>query len=176
MINNEIALTNVRDILNILADHGTTAWAQDGTLLGLVRDGCVIPWDHDTDTGCFATDWTGLATPALEAAGFHLDLTLGTPEDGWQHRWSRDGVKTDIFFYYTNPDTTIWHAAYLQLTHQYRFTYDRFDLAPLDTSVGPMLAPAPPEVFLETKYGPTWQTPTRAWNFATSPLNSRPNQ
>jgi hypothetical protein len=176
VINNAVALRNVHDLLSILNSAGITSWVQDGTLLGLIRDGRVIPWDHDTDIGCFASGWKDAVIPELEAAGFRLDATLGERDNGWQHRWTRENVKTDIFFYYTNADLTIWHAAYMQRTKQYRFQYNLFGLAPIQTSAGPMMAPDPPEIFLETKYGSSWRTPTNRWHFATSPKNGRPNQ
>lgn len=171
MIDNDIALRNVHDMLQILNNLRITSWVQDGTLLGLMRDGCVIRWDHDTDIGAYASHWLPKAHLELEEAGFQLDGVLGTTMNGWQHRWIREGVKTDIFFYYRNEDDTIWHAAYLADKTQYRFTYPTFNLATIETSAGPMLAPDPPERFLETKYGPDWRTPQRRWHFATSPLN-----
>jgi len=174
-LDNGRALANVRDMLNTLATHGVRAWVQDGTLLGLVRDGRVIPWDHDTDVGAYHVDWHDKAHRALLESGWHLKGTLGKPDNGLQHRWTRDGVKTDIFFYYTNPDDSIWHAAYVSGTRQYRFTYAPFTTAPISTSAGMMLAPDPPEAFLRTKYGDDWRTPRRQWHFARDPKNaSRP--
>lgn len=166
-------LENVRDILTVLNATGVRSWVQDGTLLGIVRDGKPIPWDHDTDTGARIEDLHDGVLPALAAAGFTLKGALGAPENGLQWRLVRDGIKTDVFWYYPNPDGTHWHAAYVGGSLQWRFTYPVFPVAPIDTSVGSMLAPAPPEAFLETKYGPGWRTPTRRWHFATSPLNGR---
>jgi len=171
MINNREAIKNTRDILDTLASCGINAWIQDGTLLGLVREGRIIPWDHDTDTGVFYSDWNDAAFDALTEEGFELTATLGSRTDGWQHRWTRNNVKTDIFFYYTNEDTTIWHAAYVQKTIQYRFTYPHFDTSPLRTAAGGFNAPDPPVNFLVTKYGADWKKPQRRWHFANSPLN-----
>lgn len=171
-LNAEKALRNTRDLLDALHSAGVTAWVQDGTLLGLVRDGTVIPWDHDTDTGMFASDWSDACHDALAAAGFTLKKALGKRSNGWQHRWVRDGVKTDIFFYYPSGGGRVWHAAYVSERKQYRFTYDAFDVAPLETSAGVMLAPSPPEAFLVAKYGADWRTPKRKWHFAYDPLNA----
>jgi len=171
-LNAEVALRNTHDLLAALKAVGVKAWVQDGTLLGLVRDGSIIPWDHDTDTGCFAEDWSSAAHDALVKAGFTLAKMLGKRNDGWQHRWTRAGVKTDIFFYYPTGDGRVWHAAYVHGTKQYRFTYDPFPLKSIGTEAGPMLAPDPPEKFLVTKYGEDWRTPKRVWHFALSPLNA----
>ena len=166
-------MRNTLDILTLLHSTGAKAWVQDGTLLGLVRDGTVIPWDHDTDTGMFADAWTDDAHAALTAAGFSLAKALGSRQNGWQHRWTRYGIKTDIFFYYRNSDGSVWHAAYVSNVQQYRFTYEReFDVAPLVTKHGAFMAPSPPEAFLVTKYGADWRVPRRRWHFARDPLNA----
>lgn len=167
-------MQNVRDLLNALVSVGVRAWVQDGTLLGIIRDGKPIPWDHDTDTGAFAEDLTDKTRFAVEAAGFKMKGTLGTRENGLQWRLTRDNIKTDIFWYYRNPDKSIWHAAYVGNTKQFRFTYPPFSVAPIQTSVGSMPAPDPPEDFLTTKYGPDWRTPKRQWHFARDPKNGRP--
>lgn len=171
MINNDIALKNVYDMLWLLTSNGSICWVQDGTLLGLIRDGRTIRWDRDTDIGLYHSTWKPENRFLLEQAGFTLKDELGTPDNGLQHRWVRAGVKTDIFFYYTNEDGDFWHAAYLRNVIQYRFMYKPFMLTRIETSVGAMPAPDPPEAFLEAKYGPDWRTPKRQWHFAASPVN-----
>ena len=39
------------DILNIFEELNIRHWIDDGTLLGIIRDGELIPWDHDVDIG-----------------------------------------------------------------------------------------------------------------------------
>ncbi len=39
------------DTLDIFERHGITYWLDDGSLLGIIRDGTLIPWDHDVDIG-----------------------------------------------------------------------------------------------------------------------------
>jgi hypothetical protein len=164
------ALDNVTLLVTALESVGVRAWLQDGTLLGLVRDGRLIPWDHDTDTGCLITDWTPDAQVALERAGFTLARALGRPEDGWQHRWVRAGEKTDIFFHYVSGSEQ-WHAAYEAGSVQWRFSYPLLELERARVLDRDVWLPSPPEAFLERKYGPDWRTPRRQWHFARDPLN-----
>ena len=39
------------DTLDIFDHHGIRYWLDDGSLLGIIRDGTLIPWDHDVDIG-----------------------------------------------------------------------------------------------------------------------------
>lgn len=39
------------DSLDIFEKYGIKYWIDDGTLLGIIRDGDLIPWDHDVDVG-----------------------------------------------------------------------------------------------------------------------------
>jgi hypothetical protein len=169
-MNAQRALKNVTDLLTTLERVGVRAWLQDGTLLGLVRDGRLIPWDHDTDTGCLINDWTSEAHEALERAGFTLAKALGTPENGLQHRWVRDGEKTDIFFHYVTGSEQ-WHAAYEAGSAQWRYTYPLLEFERMTVLGERVWAPSPPELFLAQKYGPDWRTPKQRWHFARDPMN-----
>jgi phosphorylcholine metabolism protein LicD len=39
------------ETLDIFDQMGITYWIDDGSLLGIIRDGTLIPWDHDVDIG-----------------------------------------------------------------------------------------------------------------------------
>ena len=39
------------DSLDIFEKYSIKYWIDDGTLLGIIRDGDLIPWDHDVDVG-----------------------------------------------------------------------------------------------------------------------------
>ena len=39
------------DTIDILNDNGIKYWLEAGTLLGVIRDGDLIPWDYDADIG-----------------------------------------------------------------------------------------------------------------------------
>jgi len=40
-------------VISIFEEHDIPYWIDQGTLLGLIRDGKLIPWDHDLDFGVF---------------------------------------------------------------------------------------------------------------------------
>ncbi len=47
----KIAIENLREIKEIFDRHGIEFWLDCGTLLGIVRNGHLIPWDNDIDLG-----------------------------------------------------------------------------------------------------------------------------
>ena len=51
---NEIQL--FREVVQILNQQNIYYWLDQGSLLGSVRDGHFIPWDHDVDIGMTVTD------------------------------------------------------------------------------------------------------------------------
>ena len=41
--------SNFVETINLLNENKISYWVCHGTLLGLIRDGNLIPWDHDID-------------------------------------------------------------------------------------------------------------------------------
>ncbi len=176
-MNHVVAMRNTLDIVRVCRAHGVSIWVQDGTLLGLVRDGGLIPGDTDTDTGALASSWGPAAATELLLRGFTLAKVLGTPENGLQHRYWRAGEKTDIFFHYREEGVQ-WHAAYQRRNGkwmQWRYAYEPFGTTTITVGKHEWITPDPPEAFLVTKYGPDWRTPIpkARWDYASSPHNSR---
>jgi LicD family len=155
---------------DLLARHGIAHWLDWGALLGVVREGRLIPWDADVDFGILQRDEE--AVLALEdevaAAGHHLER----PGLWRGHR----GV---ICIRYSklnraNLDLIIWQArdgmvsplkgsaeGWPGMSGRIVFP-ERFIAPPGEVSLnGQRLpAPAPVEEFLrEHRYGPDWGTP-----------------
>lgn len=163
-----VGVRNVRDAIHALARVGVSAWIQDGTLLGAVREGHPIAWDSDLDLGVMHEAWTSRAERALVLAGFRNSNNFNYPPADYHQHWTRDGVKFDIFHYYRDGER-VWHGL---RGGNSRFYYPaEFDLAPVLLSGIPLPAPDPPEAFLVAKYGPDWRTPKRTWNCARDPAN-----
>lgn len=45
---------NLRDAVHILRSQGISFWINEGSLLGLIREGQLIEWDHDIDISLFS--------------------------------------------------------------------------------------------------------------------------
>lgn len=61
---------NFREVIKLLNEEGYEYWLCHGTLLGVVRDQCLIPWDHDIDIAMWAR-------PGLKAEITNLMLSNG---------------------------------------------------------------------------------------------------
>ena len=46
----------IRDTITILEKHNIRYWIDMGTLLGIIRDNELIPWDHDVDIAVDGSD------------------------------------------------------------------------------------------------------------------------
>ncbi len=65
-------LENIRVLMDILSRHQLDNWIDSGTLLGLIRDGCLIATDPDIDISLVVDDDCDLPVMELEKFGFHI--------------------------------------------------------------------------------------------------------
>jgi hypothetical protein len=171
-MNGPVAARAVRDLIVTLATAGVTAWIQDGTLLGAVRTGEVIPWDKDTDVGVYSWEWNPAAHTTLLQAGFREEAAWNTPTHHFHQKYSRDRILIDVFHYYRHDDGTIYHGL---RGGKVTFHYPHeFQLAPIELERELLPAPFPPEHFIRTKYGLDWRTPRERWHCGRDPHNGRP--
>ena len=75
-MNEETAVNILREVKNILDDCGIRYWLDYGGLLGAVRDGKFIPWDHDIDFSLLYPDAMKLldAIPKFKKKGFFVKV------------------------------------------------------------------------------------------------------
>ncbi len=151
----------------VLAEHGVLHWLDFGTLLGAVREGTLIPWDHDADFGILARDAEAVLTlrDEIEQPGYRLflgepavirvhysetnrlalDLTL------WRERGGRlVSDESPLDLWPGMHDRTSFPAAYLDRLTEVRLDGRPF---PAPTPVNRLLA--------DHRYGTDWRTPTR---------------
>lgn len=167
MINHEQHAKNLIDINKTLKKLNIKTWLQDGTLLGLIRNGKLIEWDNDSDMGCHEKNWTKEAEEELKNLGFKMNFRnkIGP-------RFSRQGSATDIFLY-RNESPDVWSWSAKKGNVEYRFDMPVFDVIEKEFWGEHFLIPENPEKWLEIKYGQNWRTPVKKWNYATDPANSR---
>lgn len=137
-----------------------------GTLLGIIRDGILLPWDHDIDLWLFGDTeqlMIGQIKEQLIKQEFGLWETYYTPEKeiiAWSHkkrnitvgfvllRPSKDPkFSCDITMFFGKRRTTI-----TLVPHNFFSPPTKVQFLGLE-----FLAANPPEQYLEMRYGPPWR-------------------
>lgn len=90
---------NLKEIKEIFDKHGIRYWLDWGTLLGAVRDGKILEWEHDIDFGTMNDSWEKIvsAIPELEERGFDVELEEHEIERGIG--FYRFGYLVDVSLY-----------------------------------------------------------------------------
>ena len=169
-MNFQIALENLKTIDSVLRNNNVPYWLTDGTLLGLVREKNFIGHDLDTDIGIMFKDFSPLVLKCLTDQGFKVLHYFGYPENSFEIALARNGVKTDLFFFYER-DNTVYHCAFMRQVNRIDYVYPKFSLKESDFLGHQFLIPDDPELYVRTKYGDNWKTPVTPWDWAYSPFN-----
>tara|TARA_R110000772_G_scaffold144512_3_gene254318 strand:+ start:922 stop:1515 length:594 start_codon:yes stop_codon:yes gene_type:complete len=167
------ALNNLVDITNILKEHSAVHWIQNGTLLGFYRDGDFISHDTDTDIGVVFSTFTPEALKQLRINGFSVSQFYGYITDSFEIALVRDGIKTDLFFYYENKDS-FYHCVFshfqsnISLRHDYE--YEKFGVKIKNYLGHDFFVPEDELKYIVATYGTEWKTPQKQWSWYTSPF------
>jgi hypothetical protein len=164
------------DAIDILGRAGIAYHLDYGTLLGVIRDGDLIPWDGDLDIGVAAADW-----PALEATfgafrqrGWrvpHDNLSMFADGPGWRTGDPRritvvsrillptsiGRIRLDLVAKYADGDRLWWFVDGNLCHAPAAYFTGRREIAFADRAA---LIPAQAEAYLSLIYG-DWQTPRR---------------
>jgi len=155
--------------LDVLERHDIPYWLEDGTLLGIVRDGDLIPWDHDADLsipGEYAERVAKLRARWLPRYVLAAKRTT--------HRWLPGGLSSlevhrpidllrrvnfhiDLLAKYRVGDRYRWIDS-KALKHGDHKWYDRIET--IEWRGRKVRIPADPEDYLEMRY-PGWRTPVK---------------
>lgn len=153
-------------IIRLLARNGIRSFVAYGTLLGLVRDGELLPHDDDVDIVALCPpgmDHRALAATlrtVLRSRGLSIkDIPTNNPGIGFlcieaARGWGRP---IDVFIGWTEGDTLHLPMAGVR--------YGCMEAAVVglgrvvDIQGAGLVFPDRPETFLERRYGPDWRTP-----------------
>ena len=174
----EIGIEDLVLARDALATVNVRYFLMDGTLLGLVRDGCFIHSDEeDIDIGILAEDFNILSfrryTSLLRRMGFTYRF-YGVWGKHFQIQCLRKNVQVDVFFYFRRGDQRITHG--FDTHHIIAFSYPARlleTLAPVDFYGKTFMAPKHKEAVLTHQYG-DWKIRRTDWDWRTSPLNITP--
>lgn len=172
MLPREIALKNLVDIRDVLKKYNVAYWLDGGTCLGAIREHDFIEIDTDTDIGVLEETYKEEVTQEIIDKGFELIHKYGSREKGCELAFVRNGVKTDIFFYYLK-DGKRWYAMYTNQMIPMVYEAGIFEKQkPVDFLGEEFMIPIDTHRYLETKYG-DYMTKIKAneWDWTTGPKN-----
>ena len=101
--------SNFVETIALLNSRNVPYWACHGTLLGLVRDGRLIPWDHDIDLAIWADDFPKNSLLELMVGSGYALKSDGSDYDFMQFT-KGDGREVDFNFYRVTPGSEIAYS------------------------------------------------------------------
>jgi hypothetical protein len=154
---------NLKEVKQVLDEAGITFFLREGTLLGAIRDGGLIPWDDDVDIcsifglHVFSEDEVERIARTVRSRGFLVRIgrnsqytVVAMVRDTAPISWSCNHVVDDAVL--------MFPAVRLPMR---LFT----DLKRTDFLGEEFLVPHPPEEYLAAKYGKDWRVPKRAGEY-----------
>ena len=165
-------------VTDVLERAGVPYHLEGGTLLGIVRDGDLLPWDNDMDLSVESVHLDRLkgALPRLVLAGLRVSRRRFTTD---HPMWKRGAIRMikvrrrkllvlrgtpclDVLIKYRHQGYVYWEAAD-KVMRVPEDVYDGHAGVPFQGHV--LRAPKQYERYLELKYG-DWRTPVKEWNCA----------
>jgi len=176
------AKTTLKIITEILNKNNINYCLDGGTLLGIAREGRLLPWDTDMDLFIPSTESDKLKKCILKfwLKGYRVrvesfDTSCGPAKEGdlriikirdRKNIFSRGNVLLDLFIKYSDDNFYYWSvgkAPNKTVTKKVpRQFYDNLSMIEFDKKKFP--APADLDGYLTYRYG-DWRTPVKVWDY-----------
>lgn len=137
---------------DILDEFGAMWWLSAGTMLGIHRDGRLIPHDTDLDVGSLETEKRFDEMDELFFShGFRIYRAMP-----YQRAYVYLGVIFDVYSFHRDGDKLLAHTdGGTQVKKWAHFE----NLGEVEFGGRTYKTPNPVEDYLEVRYGPTWKIP-----------------
>lgn len=167
----EEAREALRLAVEALAEAGAVAWVTYGTLLGLVREGRLLPHDDDVDIAVMAGARSDRIKVGMAARGLSLMLDEVGPEGVSKLKFTHGAVAIDLFF--VRDEGQVW-ADYCTLVRRSLLRSTHPPVTVEMRELGGLVLPVPrdAEAYLVHLYGEGWRQPVTDWNWYMSPPNA----
>lgn len=163
-LNIEVATRNLLDIKAFLDKAEVKFWLMHGTFLGAYRDGCLMPWDGDTDLGVYREDFPRLLNYCKDEF-YKMGFDFGF-DPGIASLW-RDGENTDFCPFQLVGNERVWL--------KFRYPAEAFETLNTVRLLGTTWRILNnPERWLAYSYGNDWRTPIKGRNNQDGPAGLRP--
>jgi len=161
------------DTISILEKNNIPYWLDDGTLLGIIRDGMLLPWDVDIDIG--VPGEYGEKVFSLKRDFFpRYKMLKRLAPTAWlpgkmrvakirplRSEIMKDSLHLDIFFKYTVDNESLWVDSYCKKKVP-RCFYE--NLRKITWEERDYRIPSDVEKYLEVRYGANWKTPIKEYD------------
>ena len=169
-MNTENAKIVLKKVYKVFKEKNIKIFLSSGTLLGIVRDGDLLPYDKDMDIG---VDWDvsrELVEETLKEIGFKIQYSSAKDREWLVTGADRElGVTVDFFFYKKLQNKTVY--GFHGEPYPILWEFPHFELSTIEYNGDKWLIPSPYEVYCETMYGENWRTPISNYDTMLSSSN-----
>ena len=167
------------EVTSIFESCNITYWLEGGTLLGLRREGRLLPWDNDLDISIHDSEFIKLSLlqSTLKKKGYRVRTRVFEKDSDVFKKGDlrmikirtkrffgilKGNVCLDVFIKYTKNEKTYWEIAnkVKNVPSKYYDTFKTFDFKGKTYAI-----PELTDEYLTYRYD-DWQTPVKDWDTA----------